>query len=259
MQITPKRRTFLLGITALFLTGGAATAQFGFPTVVFDPSSYGELVTQATTAFNELKTIEHNITHFSAKNLWQTERSQLEHVNVKNVFGETSGMSTALDTDSQTSADSAWQMSTVAVDSTAYMAGQTPGTSTDLSQLALIENTDAISPDCLNSVGKYRQGRADNLAAQTSLDDAQLDTTDDTNSEVEQLNLLNAGQAQAFTEAQAQGPLQACIAAQMTIASMQQRNAAAVSINDAAIVAQENATHNTNPDNESETWQTFIP
>ena len=249
----------MLGLTTLFLTGGAATAQFGFPTVVFDPSSYGELVIQVTTAYNQLKTIEHNITHLSAKDLWQTERSQLEHVNVKNVFGETSGLSTALNSNSPSSADSAWQMSTVGVDSTAYMAGQTPGASTDLSQLALIETADAISPDCLNSVGQYRQGRADNLAAQTSLDTAQLDTTDDTNSEVEQLNLLNAGQAQAFTEAQAQGPLQACIAAQMTLAAMQQRNAAAISINDAATVAQENATNNTNPDNESETWQTYIP
>ena len=259
MQITPKRRNLLLALTGLLITGGAATAQFGLPSIVFDPSSYGQLVTQAATAYNQLHTIEHNLTHFSAKGLWQTERTQLQQVNVANVFGETSGLSTALNSNSPSSAASSWRMGNVAVDSTAYLAGQTPGASPDLSQLALIETTDSISPDCLNNVGQYRQGRADNLAAQTSLDTAQLDTTDDTNSEVQQLNLLNAGQAQALTEAQAQGPLQACIAAQMTLASMQQRNAAAVSLNNAAIVAQENATNNTNPENESETWENYIP
>ena len=259
MQIAPRHRTLLLGAAGLFLTGGAASAQFGFPTIVFDPSSYGQLVAEAATAYSQLTTFEHNITHFSVKSLWQTERTRLEQLNVRNVFGETSGMSTALTSNSPSSAAASWQMGTVGVNSTAYMAGQTPGVSTDLSELALIETTDSVSPDCLNNVGQYRQGRADNLAAQTSLGSVQLDIGADTNSEVEQLNLLNAGQAQALTEAQAQGPLQACIAAQMTLASMQQRNAAAVSINDAAFAAQENATHNTNPANGSDTWDTYVP
>ena len=258
-KLTPRRRSLLLGCAALFITGGLASAQFGIPSIVFDPSSYGQLVTQATTAYDQLQTIENNLTHFSVKNLWQTERTQLENFNVANAFGETSGLSTALNGNAPASAATGWQMGAVGVNTTSYLAGETPGASTGLSQLALVEATDAISPDCLNSVGQYRQGRADNLAAQTSLDSAQLDTGDDTNSEVQQLNLLNAGQAQALTEAQAQGPLQSCIAAQMTLASMQQRNAAAVSLNDAAIVAQENATNNTNPDNESETWETYIP
>ncbi len=257
--MTPKRRNILFAISTVFVTSGAATAQFGLPSIVFDPSSYGELVTQATTAYSQLRAIENNLTHFSIKNLWGTERTSLEHFNVGNAFGETTGLSTALNTNSPGSAMTSWQMGNVGINSTAYLAGETPGSSAELSQLAMVEASDSISPNCLNTVGQYQQGRTDNLAAQASLSGAQIDTGDGTNTEIEQLNLLNAGQSQALTEAQAQGPLQACIAAQLTLASMQQRNAAAISINDDAITAQENATNNTNPADEADTWENYLP
>jgi hypothetical protein len=45
----------------------------------------------------------------------------------------------------------------------------------------------------------------------------------------------------------------------MTVANMAQRNAAATAINDAAYVQQQRAVNNMNPDNESHTWQTYLP
>ena len=62
----------------------------------------------------------------------------------------------------------------------------------------------------------------------------QFDTTSATNSEVEQLNLLNAAQAQQMSEMQSQAAMQVCLASQMTVANMQQRNAAAQDLNTAA-------------------------
>ena len=48
-----------------------------------------------------------------------------------------------------------------------------------------------------------------------------MDPNDDTNTEVQQLNLLNASQAQHMVELQAQGVIHACLAQQMAIQNMQ--------------------------------------
>jgi hypothetical protein len=86
-----------------------------------------------------------------------------------------------------------------------------------------------------------------------------FDGTSATNSEVQQLNLLNAAEAQKLSEMQSQGTMQTCLASQMTVANMQQRNAAAADLNSAAMVQQQRATNDTSAANEGNTWQTYIP
>jgi hypothetical protein len=58
---------------------------------------------------------------------------------------------------------------------------------------------------------------------------------------------------------QSQGTMQVCVASQMTVANMQQRNAAAQDLNSAAMVQQQRTTNNTSASNEGNTWQTYIP
>jgi hypothetical protein len=53
--------------------------------------------------------------------------------------------------------------------------------------------------------------------------------------------------------------MEVCVASQMTVANMQQRNAAAQDLNTAAAVQQQRATNNTSASNEGSTWQTYIP
>jgi hypothetical protein len=137
--------------------------------------------------------------------------------------------------------------------------GQTPGASDRLAQLSMIEMTDAAAPDCINAVGSYRAARTAGAAANASLEQQQLDTTPSTNSEVEQLNLLNAAEAQKMNEMQSQGALHACLAEQAAIQSMQQRNANALDLNTAAFIAQQQAANPTLPSGESSTWQTYLP
>jgi len=139
------------------------------------------------------------------------------------------------------------------------MNGQTPGRSAPLASLAMVEAFDSISPECLNAVAQYRTLRAQNAAAQADLENNQFDTTTDTNTEIQQLNLLNASEAQRMNEIQAQGVLQACQTAQLTVSNMAQRNAAATAINDAAYVQQQRAVSNVNPNNQAHTWQTYLP
>ena len=123
----------------------------------------------------------------------------------------------------------------------------------------MIEMSDSVSPDCLTAVGQYRAGRSQNSTANNSLTQQQFDTTSATNSEVQQLNLLNAAQAQQLTEMQSQAAMHVCLASQMTVANMQQRNAAAADLNTAAAVQQQRTVNNTSAANEGSTWTTYLP
>ncbi len=257
---TNNRRRWLIGGGLLLATATPSFALFGFGDIVFDPSSYAELLTQSATAYNQLKTIENNIIHFSFKGIWTTSLNQMEHANVKNLFGETDGVADALNTGSHAAADLAWSNATTAVDATgvAYIAKLAPASS-QRSQLAMIEMSDSVSPDCMNAVGAYRAARTANLNAETDLQQQQLDASDSTNSEVEQLNLLNASQVQQMNESQAQGVLHACLASQMAVANMQQRNAAAQDLNTWGFVQQQRYINPTENVVSTSTWTTYLP
>jgi len=224
------------------------------------PTSYASLVSQLTTLETQYKMLKNNITHFSFKQQWQSTLTALKNTNVKNLFGETNGMTTALNTNSPTASTTAWTSATVPVSSntTTYLQGQTAG-SAQLSQLAMIEASDSVSPDCLTAVGQYRAARTQNATAVSTLSTDELDGSDASNTEVEQLNLLNAAEAQKMVEMQSQGVLHACLASQMAVANMQQRNAAAIDLNTAAFVQQQRASNDASAARESSTWQTYLP
>ena len=261
MKLTVKnRRRWLIGGGLLLATATPSFALFGLGDIVFDPTNYAELITQATTAYNQLQTMEHNLQHFSFKQAWTTSLSQLQKANVQSSFGETEGMNTALNSDSAPAATTAWKNATTSVDTngTVYVAGLDPA-SAGRSQLAMIEMSDSVSPDCINAIGAYRAARNANQQAESDLQQRQLDDDDDTNTEVEQLNLLNASQVQQINEAQAQGTLHACLASQMAVANMQQRNASAQDLNLWGAVKQQQTLNSTDAGNGSTTWTTYLP
>ena len=256
-----RRKKYLIAGGLLLATATPGFALFGVGDIVFDPTSYASLVSQATTALNQFKTIENNVTHFSFKQQWQTTLNALKNANVANMFGETAGISIALNTNSPSASTMAWKTASVPVNSTTstYLQSQTVGNSAQLSQLAMVEMSDSVSPDCLTAVGQYRAARGQNAPANSALAQGQFDTSSATNSEVEQLNLLNAAQAQQLTEMQSQAAMQVCLASQMTVANMQQRNAAAQDLNTAAAVQAQRATNDTSAANEGSTWQNYLP
>jgi type IV secretion system protein TrbJ len=261
MKITlSKRRKWLIGGAAVLLTATPSFALFGIGDIVFDPTSYASLVQQLTTLQMQYNIVKNNITHFSLKQQWQTTLHALENVNVANMFGETAGMSIALNTNSPSASSTAWKAAAVTMNGSAptYLAGQSLG-SARTSQLALIETSDAVSPDCLTAVGQYRSDRSTNAVANGSLLSSQFDTSDSTNSEVQQLNLLNAAEAQKMAEMQSQGTLQACLASQMTLANMERRNAHAEDLNTAVFIQQQRAANDTSAANEGSTWASYLP
>jgi hypothetical protein len=262
MKVTlTNRRKWLIGAgAALLVTATPSFALFGIGDIVFDPTSYASLVSQLTTLETQYTMFKNNIEHFSLKQQWQTTLTALKNANVRNMFGETNGMTTALNSNSPSASSTAWTSATVPVSSDlpTYLQGQTPG-SPQLSQLAMIEMSDSVSPDCITAIGQYRAARGQNAAANSSLAANQLDGTSTTNSEVQQLNLLNAAEAQKMSEMQSQGVLQACLASEMAVANMQQRNAAAADLNTAVFVQAQHATHDMSAASEDNTWQTYLP
>jgi hypothetical protein len=259
MNIT-QRRKWLIGGGLLLLTATPSFALFGIGDIVFDPTSYASLVSQLTTLESQYNMLKNNIEHFSVKQQWQTTLTALKNVNVGNMFGETGGMTIAFNTNSSSASSTAWKTATtpMSLNVTSYLQGQQLG-SAHMSQLAMVEMSDSISPDCITAVGAYRAARTQNSAANTTLSANQLDGSSTTNSEVQQLNLLNAAEAQKMSEMQNQGAMQACLASQMAVTNMERRNAAATDLNTAAFVQQQRSTNDTSAANESNTWQSYLP
>ena len=259
LQLKKHRKWFIVG-AAVLLTAMPSFALFGMGDLVFDAQSYASLVQQLTMIRTQYNMLKNNIAHFSFKQQWQTTLHTLENANVANMFGETAGIKIALNSNSPSTSSTAWKTATISMNSgtSSYLQGQSLGSSR-MSQLAMIETADSISPDCLTAVGQYRSNRTENATANSSLLSDQFDITDSTNSEVQQLNLLNAAEAQKLSEMQAQGTLHTCLAGQMTVANMERRNAAVEDLNTAVFVQQQRATNDASAAGESNTWQTYLP
>jgi len=213
---------------------------------------YNQSITTYNTIFNNLK-------YFNSKQIWRTAENRLMNTTVENTFGETAGLQSQLNGQSQNSS-LVWKLMNLAISgtSTAFWSHEIVGNSAKLTTLAHIEAMDAASKSCLAAVGAYQASRTKNLPANTSLDTSIYDTTDLTNSEVEQLNLLNISNSQRMEEAHAQGQLHACMAAQAAVENMDKRNAASLTINDANYKLTAQATNPTYAGNESATWTTYF-
>jgi hypothetical protein len=213
---------------------------------------------QAITTYN---TISNNLKNFSSKSIWQTIQSQLTMANFANQYGETSGLQSAMNGQAPGTASMVWKLMNLGLNSTSssFLSGQVLGSSHALATLTRMEAMDGVSSQCLGSVGSYNAMRNGNMLPQSSLTQAQFDSTSFTSTELEQLNLVNMGNAHHLNETQAQGALHACQAAQAAVQNMAQRTAAADEINNAAFVQQQRATFSSAPANSSQTWETYLP
>jgi hypothetical protein len=213
---------------------------------------------QAITTYN---VINGNLKNFSSKSIWRTIQSQLTMASFANQYGETTGLQAAMNGQAPGTSSMVWKLMNLGLNSTSssFLSSQVLGSSHALATLTRMEAMDGVSSQCLNSVGDYNWQRNSNTQPQGSLSQSQFDTTSFTSTELEQLNLVNMGNAHHLNETQAQGALHACQAAQAAVQNMAQRTAAADEINNAAFVQQQRATYSSAPANSSGTWQTYLP
>jgi hypothetical protein len=213
---------------------------------------------QAITTYN---VINGNLKNFSSKSIWRTIQSQLTMASFANQYGETTGLQAAMNGQAPGTSSMVWKLMNLGLNSTSssFLSSQVLGSSHALATLTRMEAMDGVSSQCLNSVGDYNWQRNSNTQPQGSLSQSQFDSTSFTSTELEQLNLVNMGNAHHLNETQAQGALHACQAAQAAVQNMAQRTAAADEINNAAFVQQQRATYSSAPANSSGTWQTYLP
>src|SRR5580700_5170371 len=289
MQLSLNKLRIGAFITSLlFLTALPSQAQFGSG-IVFDPTQSGHALQQiaqqvkdsatwqqqlantiqllATAdkdyqqAVSLYNTVYGNLKNFSSKSIWRTIQSQLTLASFANQYGETTGLQAAMNGQAPGTASLVWRLMNLGLNSTSssFLSGQVLGTSHALATLSRMEAMDGVSSQCLNSVGDYNWQRNSNVQPQGSLTQSQFDTTSFTTTELEQLNLVNIGNAHHLNEAQAQGALHACQAAQAAVQNMAQRTAAADEINNAAFVQQQRMVFSSAPANSSSTWETYLP
>jgi hypothetical protein len=210
---------------------------------------------QTITTYN---TMVNNLKYFNSKQIWTTAENALLHGTVQNSYGETAGLQAQLNGQSQ-NASLVWKLMQLAISGTSssFWSQEIVGNSQRLTTLAHIEAMDAASSNCLSAVSAYQSSRANNLAANNALNTSIYDTSDLTNSEVEQLNLLSMSDSQRMEEAHAQGQLHACMASQAAVENMDKRNIASVTINDANYKYTQQANNPTYLGNGSTTWTTY--
>ena len=210
---------------------------------------------QTITTYN---TMVNNLKYFNSKQIWTTAENALLHGTVQNSYGETAGLQAQLNGQSNNSS-LVWKLMQLAISGTSssFWSGEIVGQSQRLTTLAHIEAMDAASANCLSAVSAYQSSRTNNLAANEALNTSIFDTSDLTNSEVEQLNLLSMSDSQRLEEAHAQGQLHACMASQAAVANMEKRNVASLAISDANYKYTQQANNPTYLGNGSTTWTTY--
>ena len=289
MKLQLKRHSLgLLGALWLMISAVPSHAQFGSG-IVFDPTQSAHALQQIEQNIqnsatwqqqlaNEIKMaatidkdymqavsmynmVNGNLKNFSSKSIWRTIQSTLTQASFANQYGETTGLQAAMNGQATGTASLVWRLMNLGLNATSssYLSSQVLGSSHALATLSRMEAMDGVSSQCLNAVGSYNQQRNENIAPQTSLTQSQFDTSSFTTSELEQLNLVNVGSAHHLNEAQAQGALHACQAAQSAVQNMAARTAAANEINNAGLIQQQRASFSSAPANSSSTWQNYLP
>ena len=250
-----------------------------FLSLLFVPLSHAQMAvidaTQAANAVKQLKQfyqdyeqavitynmLNSNLKNFSSKQIWRTIESQLAMASIANNYGETTGLQGVMNGQSTGTASTVWKFINLGLNATSsnFLSQQVLGTSQALATLARMEAMDGVSTQCLQSVGNYNQQRDSNQQPQVALTQSQFDTSSFTTTELEQLNLINMHDAHGLNEAQSQGALHACQAAQAAVTNMAQRAAAATEINNAAVIQQQRTSNPSAPANSSATWQNYLP
>jgi type IV secretion system protein TrbJ len=282
---TPKKLAIAAAITttALLLMPTPAAALFGLGDIVFDPTSYatlakiwssnastltkvteevaqlGQIYANGVQTYKQALAMAQRVNQFTRLN-WLTVGITAVNDATANQFGEAANWA-ALVNGNPALASSVWKSATLPMNanSSSFLSGETLGSSANLANLASIEASDGSSTKCLAEIAEYRSAAQTNTLAIAQLQSADDDDSDSTNSEIEQLNLVNAAQAAGLHEQQSQGALHACLVEQQVLANTWQRNAAAEAMNSYGTANVSRQADATEYGNVQETYYGYVP
>jgi hypothetical protein len=144
-------------------------------------------------------------------------------------YGETALWGPAVNTGAAT--QPAWQQAVLQMQKGLYMALDPIGAARNLSYAASVNTFDGAGPVALQTLGNARQQQIQIDGAINRLQAAALDGTDGMNSQVQQLNLLNAAALIQLHQQQTSGTIATSLLEQQTIANKLQRDQLADRLN----------------------------
>lgn len=235
----------ILAGLSLLCAVSPAPAQFGF-SVVTDPTQESHSWQQLLNDIQKLQKLDHeiqlayamstqlqsNARFFSNKTSWRGLGNQIVRNWAPNSYGITPMWNSAVLFG--TGAPGAWQSGTVSLQTNPYLAqiagaviaggrGYNPY-ARQVQNAGTVEIFDGAGPTALQTLGNARMQQTQMAAAIANLQSAATDTSDGTNSEVEQLNLLTAGTVQGLEMQQTSNNVLTSLLEQQTIANKIRRD-----------------------------------
>ena len=229
-----------------------ALAILGFGDIVFDPSSYATLghiwqqdistgakiiqeynqlvkiYTTGMSLYNFSRAMAQSF-HSGQRAAWMMAVEPAVNDYTESRYGETILWPRMMN-GGPALAPQAWTAATVPMNPYPYFNAQAAMGST-LADLATVEAMDGSATKCLEIVARHQLNTPLNQLAFLGLRFSQNDDGTGTNSQIEQLNMLNASHGQAVNEARTQSMIQSCEVQQQIIANKIQRDQIANRLN----------------------------
>ncbi len=261
MKLNPKNRKWLLGGGLLLLTATPSFALFGIGDIVFDPTSYASLVSQLTTLQTQYTMLKNNIEHFSIKQQWQTTLTALKNANVKNMFGETNGMTTALNSNSPSASSAGWTAATVPVNSDLPSYYRQSDTGEPPDGAACHDRDVRFRLPGLHYCRGRVPGRTDterDRQQHPRSQPARRLNRHEQRSPAAQ-SPQRSGSSEDVRDADPRASCRPALRRRWRSPTWSRRNAAATDLNTAVFVQTQHATHDMSAASEDNTWQTYLP
>jgi hypothetical protein len=214
---------------------GCVFAQFG-GLLTFDAAQSAHAITEiekAIALFN-MATQTYNQIAYSAgwtpvRTPWLGIATPIVFSQTASIFGETDPWNPAVTTG--IGIQPAWQTATYGLTPPPFWAGYPVGNSTISANIASVNVADGASQAAMQTIANSRLNQPINDLALASLEISAQDTSDGTNSEVEQLNQLSSSAVLANRQAEDTNALLTTVAEQQIVLNKMQRDALASELN----------------------------
>jgi type IV secretion system protein TrbJ len=229
------RKRILIPIFLAYIPTSLLAQIFG-PTIVFDPTVAGHVVTEIArivqlykTATDTYNQIAYNAAWFLNKRRWLGMATQVVNSNTRSLFGETGGWNAALTAGMDI--PGAWNTATYGIHPPPFWSGFPLGASSTSANIASVNVADGMTEAAMLAIANSRTNQPANDLALSNLEATSQDTSDGANSEVQQLNLLTSGTVLANRQQEDANALLTTIAEQQILSNKVQRDLLADNLN----------------------------
>jgi len=223
------RKRILIPILLAYVPTTVLAQIFG-PTIVFDPTVAGRVVTEiaqivklyntATQTYNQ---IAYNAQWFTNKNRWLGIATQVVNSNTRSIFGETGGWNPAVT--AGINIPGVWSAATYGIHPPPFWSGFPAGASSTSANIASVNVADGMTQAAMLAIANSRRNQPANDLALSNLEATSQDTGHDANSEIQQLNLITSGTVLANRQQEGSNALLTTIAEQQILTNKIQRDA----------------------------------